>query len=323
MTFEETYEFVQEFDEYVKGLDPLWQKIMIYWKKRNWHVLDLDRGWEMIGTGQEFCTDNWLFDFDISGILFDINQAGDHPESPGDSLYNMKKVKFNNSERSEYFAIKELYLNDLSPLRILPDLTYLDLENVYVKNSDALFELGKLKTLDITNSPIKNISRITQFKNLSTLLISNPYHGIDKDLWIQYNTDLKVLGKMNALKTLRLSGYWDTQMFEHISYISNLEDLSIQQPISAEELNFIGDIHSLQSLSLYFQQDVNLSQIIPDLIRKLPNIKTVIFTSKSMESYKVLVEQNSVYELELFDKMIDSRPTTSLINTFREEFCRF
>ena len=133
MTFEETYEFVQAFDKQVSKLDPVWQKIMSYWRKDNLQSLDLDRGWkniDHIGTGKQYCTDPQLGMLSISGVIFNMIAEGTHPNCLKKGFCVTKKVSLSKTAANKYMTAKELFLKDLSPLRILPDLTYLDLENV-------------------------------------------------------------------------------------------------------------------------------------------------------------------------------------------------
>ncbi len=301
MTFEETYEFFQEFDEYVKSLNPLWQKIMIFWKKRHRHILDLDKGWDMIGTGREFCTDNWLLDFDISGILFEINQAGEHPESPGDSLYNMKKVKLHGSEKPNYFAIKELYLIDLKPLLYFKNLKALNLENVYVRNPDALFEMKELEKLNLVNSPIKNIQRISELTNLSFLATSHSYYDCTEFV-------LVYLENIPSLKKICLYGYFFFWFLESFPKLQNLHTLLVEQPLSYSDLLWIKEIKSLRKMDIVISENETTSHIVKDIIVPLKNLREILINNSHSERglqrnekiFEISTEQEQIAETILF-----------------------
>lgn len=144
-------------------------------------------------------------------------------------------------KNAEDYNIQELVLNDwqvsdLSPLRMLNNLTYLDLRNCAVSDLGPISNMNNLKTLVLSNNNLSDIWPIKELTNLQVLDLSN--NNI---------AELSSLTSLGDLSVLKLAN-------------NNLED---------EDLVYLGELSNLKSLNLKGHSFLNFSKTVLEFA--LPN----------------------------------------------------
>lgn len=138
----------------------------------------------------------------------------------------------------DFLNIKAARPKDLTPLKGLIKLTYLDMESTKIENVDFAKDLEELEYFNAQHSFVKDITPFKNHTKLKTLLLSAPankyFHG--KDLL----TDISAVSTLKNLKELDISNH-------NVEDISSLKGLENLEGFTATN-NLIKDLEVLLSL---------------------------------------------------------------------------
>jgi len=129
------------------------------------------------------------------------------------------------------YVLKQNYVEDLSPLRNLVSLEYLDVAGNNIKDVSSLSELTNLNLLGLDNNPITDISMLGKtVKNIERLYLNN------LDL-----TDLSVLKNAENTKILGLVGFnnYNDSNLGAIKNIKTLKQLTLDRNVDDSVVNAI------------------------------------------------------------------------------------
>ncbi|GEM_PF-5081970 len=129
------------------------------------------------------------------------------------------------------YVLKQNYVEDLSPLRNLVSLEYLDVAGNNIKDVSSLSELTNLNLLCIDNNPITDISMLGKtIKNVEKLYIDN--------LNVK---DLSVLKNAENVKILFLIGFnnYNDSNLGTIKNIQTLQQLTLDRSVDDSVVNEI------------------------------------------------------------------------------------
>lgn len=228
----------------------------------------------------------------ISTILYGIIQTGGHSRFGRDSkveCYELKIPIFDpvTKSYSNYHTAHELYLDNLQPLEIFFNISSLNLKGVYIQNQDFLFDMKTLKYLNIVRCPIFELERIQELVNLEFLYISNPYNSVNENLLLDYHLKLENLKKLKNLKKLELQGWWKFELLDCLNTFTQLDRLTIQQPLTEKNFEKICKLKNLKSLEIGIHHDLSLSKITNNISSMFPNLENLHIHNSHIDNFRL------------------------------------
>ncbi|MCM1989942.1 lectin like domain-containing protein [Oceanirhabdus seepicola] len=199
-------------------------------------------------------------------------------------LPEFKDVSIENFEGIEYLEnlevlivprmLMELYMNsekglDLSPLKNLKKLTYLDLFSNGIKDISPLSNLTNLQYLNLS---CNNIKDITPLKNMTKLEELHLYKNIDIE-------DISALEKLNNLYILALS----QNKISDISVLENFTNLEFLG-LSSNKIEDITPLKNMYNLNTLYLYENNIKDYSP-IEDKFDYIETKDFDLKGNSSF--------------------------------------
>lgn len=211
-----------------------------------------------------------------------------------DDLINLQKVSGIKSLKLFYEEITNAGMTHVGQLKDLEELCLID-TNVDTAGLSTLRDLPKLKrlmlvklhgTLDVTKPGLSSLEGLTSLEHL-TIRITSP-------------TDLSSLGKMKALKELKLEYKGATAAdLTHLVASSSLKHLTLNSgSLTAEGMNVLGSMESLEELDLSYCQSVKAGF---DALGQLNRLKklTLILTDVADEELQHLIRLPDLQMLNL------------------------
>ena len=247
----------QEFDETMQGMPPQVPcSNNIYTTEINYKgliVLDLASK-EKLGEALKENGDNALWGISDLKCLTSFDRPGGvgdiHNISALAPLTNLRQIN-----------LQGMRLADISPLRGLISLTYLNLsDNVNLSNISFLAGLIQLRELNLYNNRITDVSSLASLVNLKSLSL-----GFNLGL-----SDLSALGNLTELEFL----YLDSTKVSDLSFLlsmKKLKKLSLMSCYQLKSSSVLEEMTWLEELKLY---DSGISEEDCDLLKqKLANTK--------------------------------------------------
>ena len=217
--------------------------------------------------------------------------------------------------------IKERFSIDLSPLKNLPNLSYIHLGGA-INNIEPLSELKNLHILEMVNTKVSDLKPLSNLTNLDTLTIENspvsnlkPIQGLKNlESLALYQTKVTNLDPIKELTNIQRLFFNENRIayLEPLKNLNKLDSLYCDNTLVAD-LEPIKGLTNLQTLSL---ESTPVSDIEP--IKGLINLKTLTLAETPVTDINVLKELSNLRVLHLFKTSVsDLEPLKGLNNLFR------
>jgi hypothetical protein len=159
-----------------------------------------------------------------------------------------------------YLNLDSNKVSDVSQLKDLKNLTYLNLSLTQVSDVSALKDLKNLTSLDLSSTQVSDVSALKDLKNLTSL-----------NLWGTQVSDVSALKDLKNLTYLYLSS---TQVSD-VSALKDLKNLTYLylKYTQVSDVSGLKDLKNLNELYLSEEQQKNLKTQIQQLKKALPDLQ--------------------------------------------------
>ncbi|KAF2338709.1 leucine-rich repeat domain-containing protein [Flavobacterium ginsenosidimutans] len=242
---------------------------------------------------------------------------------------------FELNEKNEVIGLNLSYNNitDLSALKNLKSLKYLQLESNEISDITAIKDLASITLLNLSYNNISDCSALTNFKNITDLnLETNVITDISflknlikiESLNLTSNriTDLSVLKYLKAITDLSL-GYNEVIDFSILKELVTLTSLNVSN-------NFIDDYSFLKKLSNLSFLNISSNQISNfSFIKDLSHLKSLNLSNNDISEINFVkslininhldLSNNMIYELSVFENFNSEIISLNLNNNSIDE----
>lgn len=194
------------------------------------------------------------------------------------------KIKLKKSSEDDYFFTNYYVLNKNK------FVIELILNNLTLINIKVIKPLKYLNSLTITNSNIKNFNHLIDFKRLRKINFSG-----------SNIKNLSFVKELSELKELILDSIFDCKDFSAISYLKQLDLLSLEYSSNLKDICFLRKITNLKALFIGNTDIKNIS-----ILKNLKNLKRIGLDSLGVTDFSVLKQLKNLESLALrFTKFSD------------------
>lgn len=254
--------------------------------------------------GKKYSTD--LTELNLSGIAIRNNDIKE--------LYKMKNLTKLDLSRKEVFhengglTITLTYIDDISVLSELTNLTYLDLSGLKIKDISPLSNLTNLTYLDLSNTSIRSHtydddnftvqSSLTALSNLYKLeYLDLSDIGLGDDMMSYDGAVLEPLKNLVNLKHLNLKYNWVIDITP-LSKLTKLETLDLGR-------NKVNDINALKGLTNLIDVDLGSNKISDiSALKGLTNLIDLDLGSNKISDISALKGLTNLTDLDLIGNQI-------------------
>ncbi|MGC1516396.1 MAG: leucine-rich repeat domain-containing protein [Maribacter sp.] len=197
-----------------------------------------------------------------------------------------------NLENITYLNLANNQITELQSLAGLKELTYLHVGwNIGITDITPLTNLKKLKTLDLTYTyGLRDLSPLASLPQLDSLLMTTA----------RYVEDAAVIGELTNLKKLRFTSNDNISDFSFLENLTEMRDLSLYSNDSIADISFLSAMPKLVKLNISKNKVTDIA-----VLENLINLEYLELNDLDIQDFSVLTNLTNLKEVWFHDDDID------------------
>ncbi|TCI92192.1 leucine-rich repeat domain-containing protein [Tenacibaculum sp. M341] len=200
------------------------------------------------------------------------------------ALKHLKKVT--------YLDLTNNQVSEVESIGHLTDLTYLSLAwNIGLRDITPLSNLNKLKTLNLTYTyGLKDLSALAPLTQLESLYMASA----------EFIEDASAIGKLTNLKKLIFDSNDIITDFSFLENLTEMRDLTMSSNDNIGDISFLANMTKLTRLNISRNKVTDIS-----VLENLTELEYLVLNNLKIEDFTVLTKLSNLKEVSISDEVID------------------